>query len=120
MRRWAVKVVKQTVGRARLGGRGSRSIDTATYLPAHRINGSGTRRGGVHASFSSRSFSFPPLRVTVYATPCICAVTTGRYLLKKKEKLVDKKDDKGGGHEEERDKKKEDEEKEGNFLRDSS
>jgi len=83
MRLWAVKVAKQTVGRARLGGYGSRSIDTATYLPAHRINGSGTRRGGARASFSSRSFSFPPLRVTVYTAPCICAVTTGRYLLKK-------------------------------------
>lgn len=45
-------MAKQTVGRARLGGgRGSRSIDTATYLPAHRINGSGTRRGGVRFVF---------------------------------------------------------------------
>ncbi|KYN27387.1 hypothetical protein ALC57_03254 [Trachymyrmex cornetzi] len=44
MRLWAVKVAKQTVGRARLGGYGSRSIDTATYLPAHRINGSGLKK----------------------------------------------------------------------------
>lgn len=86
-----VKVAKQTVGRARLGGRGSRSIDTATYLPAHRINGSGTRRGGARASFSSRSFSFPPLRVTAYAGALHLRGHDGSLLVEEEGEAVDEK-----------------------------